>query len=412
MKNNYDEKLSFVCFGGVDWWYHYHAHIDPQLMKHFTEFGRVLYINSIIMKKFNFGKGKRFFHRLVRKTKSIFTGLKKIEKGFWVYSPFSLPVHHIWWAKPLNDLFLHFQVWRVTRKLGISNPIVLVACPAACGVALKMRKSKLMYQRTDRFEEELGVDVDTIVKYDQKLKAGADVTYYASRELYDTEYKQCRNAFYLDHGVDFELFASEETDNNMPQEMTEIPKPIIGYFGSTNPQSFNISLAEKIADLLPEMSFVYIGAITPECSALRTKSNVWMLGKKDYEQIPRYGKCFDLTILPWNRNRWTEAANPIKVKEYLALGKPFVCTPVFTQIQKYLDVTYRAETPKEFAMCIKKALKEDNPERVAARRKKVQPDTWVRKTQVLLDELFGQRSAQSEVDQTGQFGKESSGVSA
>jgi glycosyltransferase involved in cell wall biosynthesis len=389
MKNNYDEKLSFVCFGGVDWWYHYHAHIDPQIIKHFTELGRTLYINSIVMKKFNFGKDKRFFHRLVRKTKSIFTGLKKTEKGFWVYSPFSLPVHHIWWAKPLNYLLLRFQVWRVTRKLGISNPVVLVACPAACDVALKMKKRKLMYQRTDRFEEELGVDVDTIVKYDQKLKAGADLTYYASRELYDTEYKQCRNAFYLNHGVDFELFASEEAGNNVPQEMAEIPKPIIGYFGSTNPQSFNISLAEKIADFLPEKSFVYIGAISPECAALKAKSNVWMLGKKDYEQIPRYGKCFDLAILPWNRNRWTEAANPIKVKEYLALGKPFVCTPVFTQIKQYLDVTYRAETPKEFAMCINKALKEDNPDRVAARRKKVQPDTWARKAQELLDELFG-----------------------
>ena len=272
-----------------------------------------------------------------------------------MYSPFSLPVHHIWWAKQLNDLLLRFQVWRVTRKLGISNPVVLVACPAACDVALKMKKSKLMYQRTDRFEEELGVDMDTIVKYDRKLKSNADLTYYASRELYDTEFEQCRKAFYLDHGVDFELFACEDDSDNVPQEMTRIPRPVIGYFGSTNPQSFNIPLAEKIADLLPEMSFVYIGAISPECSVLMAKSNVWMLGKKDYEQIPRFGKCFDLVILPWNRNRWTEAANPIKAKEYLALGKPFVCTPVFAQIQQYLDVTYRAEKPEEFAMCIKKA---------------------------------------------------------
>jgi glycosyltransferase involved in cell wall biosynthesis len=189
------------------------------------------------------------------------------------------------------------------------------------------------------------------------------------------------------------LFASEEANNNVPQDISEISEPIIGYFGSTNSQSFDISLAEKIADLLPEMSFVYIGAISPGCSALQAKNNVWMLGKKDYEQIPRYGKCFDVTILPWVRNRWTEAANPIKVKEYLALGKPFVCTPVFTQIREYLDVTYRAETPEEFALCIKKALHEDNPERVAARRNKVQPDTWARKARILLDELFGQQPA-------------------
>ena len=384
-----EKELCFVCFGGIDWWYHYHAHIDPQLTTHFAKIGKTLYINSIVMKKLNVGEGKKFLQRLIRKTKSIFTGLKKTEKGFWVYSPFSLPVHHIWWAKPLNELLLRWQVWRITRKLGIRNPIVLVACPAACDVAIKMKKSGLMYQRTDRFEEESGVDVDTIVNYDRKLKANADITYYVNKKLYDDESKKCRNAFYLDHGVDFDLFASAKKSGNVPPDIADIPVPISGYFGSTNGLSFDIALAEKIADLLPEISFVYIGAISPECTILSSKSNVWMLGKKDYEQIPGYGGCFDIAILPWNRNRWTEAANPIKVKEYLALGKPFVCTPVFTQVKEYLDVAYVAETPEEFARCIRKALKEDGPERIAARRKKVETDTWERKAQLLLDELHG-----------------------
>jgi glycosyltransferase involved in cell wall biosynthesis len=388
MSADTEKELRFVFFGGVDWWYHYHAHIDPQLATHFAKIGRTLYINSIMMKKFNVGEGKKFVQRLIRKTKSIFTGLKKTERGFWVYSPFSLPVHHIWWAKPLNDLLLRWQVWWVTRKLGILNPVVLVACPAACDVAIKMKKRRLIYQRTDRFEAESGVDVDTIVKYDRRLKANADLTYYVSRELYNDESKECKNAFYLDHGVDFNLFVSAKRDENVPQDIADIPGPIVGYFGSTNGQSFDIALAEKIADLLPEMSFVYIGAISPDCTALSTKSNVWMLGKKDYEQIPDYGSHFDVAILPWVKNRWTEAANPIKVKEYLALGKPLVCTPVFTQLQEYLDVAYTAQTPEEFAGRIEEALKEDGPERIAARRRKVETATWERKARLLLDGLL------------------------
>jgi len=61
--------------------------------------GTTLYVNSIVMQKpslkKNTGGGKSFTHKLVRKTKSIFTGLKKSDAGFWVYSPFTLPVHHI-----------------------------------------------------------------------------------------------------------------------------------------------------------------------------------------------------------------------------------------------------------------------------------------------------------------------------
>ena len=197
-----------------------------------------------------------------------------------------------------------------------------------------------------------------------------------------------KKAFYLDHGVDFEKFAFAEKDPNILSDMVNIPKPIIGYFGAIDSHSVNIALATKIAELLPEMSFVYVGTVSSDCSELTAKRNVWMLGQKDYEEIPHYGKCFDVAILPWIQNRWTEAANPIKVKEYLALGKPFVSTPVFTQIQEYLDVAYVAETPEEFADCIKKALSEDSPERISARRKKVEKDTWNSKADRILCELF------------------------
>ena len=387
-KQNYNNEASFVCFGGVDWWYHSRAHIDPQLTIRFARKGRTLYINSIIMTKLNVGRGRNFLQRLVRKMKSLFKGLKKSEKGFWVYSPFTLPVHHIWWAKPLNELLLRLQIFTITRKLGIRRPTVLVANPAACDTAIWLKKKKMIYQRTDRFEEAEGIDVDTIVKYDRKLKANSDLTIYVSKNLYEQESSQCRKPFFLDHGVDFDMFAGAEKTPDVPQDMVDIPKPVAGYFGAISSHSVDIALAEKIADLLPDVSFVYVGTAYEECPGLRAKKNVWFLGQKDYEQIPCYGKCFDVAILPWVPNKWTEAANPIKVKEYLALGKPFVTTPVFTQLQEYLDVAYIADTPEEFARCIEKALKENGPERIAARREKVKEDTWDYKAELLLQELY------------------------
>jgi glycosyltransferase involved in cell wall biosynthesis len=388
MSADYDKEPSFVCFGGVDWWYHNRAHIDPQLTIRFARKGRTLYINSIIMTKLNAGKGKNFLRRLIRKSKSLFKGLKKTTKGFWVYSPFVLPVHHIWWAKPLNEMLLRLQIFWITWRLGIHCPTVLVANPAACDTAIWLKKKKMIYQRTDRFEEADGIDVDTIVKFDRKLKANSDLTIYVNKKLFEQESTQCKKTFFLDHGVDFDVFADAEKTPDIPDDMINIPKPIIGYFGSISAHSVDIALAGKIADLLPDMSFIYIGTVYEEHPGLSTKKNVWFLGQKDYEQIPHYGKLFDVAILPWVQNRWTEAANPIKVKEYLALGKPFVTTPVFTQLQEYLDVAYVADTPEEFARCIKKALKEDCPERVAARRQKVKNDTWDYKAELLLQELY------------------------
>jgi hypothetical protein len=162
--------LEIICFGGEDWWYHNRGHIDMQLMRRFSRMGTVVYINSIVMQKPRLAQTGKFLQKLIRKTKSIFTGLKKTDAGFWVFSPFSLPVHHIAWAKGFNRFMLDCQIGRIIRKFEIKNPVVWVACPAACDVALNMNKSKLVYQRTDRFEEYPNVDGAVVSEYDRKLK--------------------------------------------------------------------------------------------------------------------------------------------------------------------------------------------------------------------------------------------------
>jgi len=292
------ERKDMLCFGGEDWWYHNRGHIDMQLMRRFARKGTTLYVNSIIMQKLNLDQSRKFIQKLVRKTRSIFRGLKKTEDGFWVYSPISLPVQHISWARPLNELLLHLQISHVVRRIGIRAPIVWVACPAAYGVAIRIKASKLVYQRTDRFEDFPGVDFETIRKFDQKLKANSDLTIYVNDKLFKEEANECRNAIYLDHGVDFEMFASPVQRLSEPSDISGIPRPIIGFIGSIDDCNPDIDFLGKVADLLPHMSFVVIGREQTDCSGLKARKNVWMLGQKAYELVPEYGKRFDVSLLP------------------------------------------------------------------------------------------------------------------
>jgi len=376
-KVNSPKNIDVLCFGGEDWWYHNRGHVDMQLMRRFSGVGTTLYVNSIVMQKpslkRNTAGGKSFTHKLIRKARSIFRGLRKSDAGFWIYSPFSLPVHHIAWLRLLNEVILQLQLGFVAKRLGIREPVIWVACPAACDVALKTRCAKLVYQRTDRFEEYPNVDADIIAQYDRRLKANADLTIFVNSTLYDEESDQCRKAILLDHGVDFDMFATAENSEEVPNDIRYIKKPIVGFFGGIDDHTSDIEL--------------FIGKASTDCSRLMARDNVWLLGQRPYEQIPHYGKCFDVAIMPWRQNRWIEACNPIKLKEYLALGKPIVSTP-FAELQKYRDVVYEAKTPEEFSKCIEKALAKDSPERVVARRKKVETSTWDNKATLVLNELF------------------------
>lgn len=385
--------MDILCFGGNDWWYHNRNHFDLQILRCCAQYGNSVYVNSIVVQKPDVRQGRKFIRKLVRKARSIFRGLKRSGEGFWVYSPFSLPVHHIRWLRPLNRMLLQFQLRLVTRKLRIQNPVVWVACPAACDVAINMKKNRLVYQRTDCFEEFPGVDTQTVREYDRKLKAAADLTIFVNRILYEEESDKCKKAIYLDHGVDFDTFASAEKSEDIPSEMRDIEKPIVGFFGQIDDYTVDVGFMEEVVDYLPERSFVFIGeAAMADCSGLMAKDNVWMLGKKPYEQIPHYGKCFDVAIMPWRQNRWIQACNPIKLKEYLALGKPIVSTP-FPELDKYLDVVYEAKTPEEFADCIKKAHSENSPELVAKRRQKVTQASWGSKAELVLRELFDEKES-------------------
>jgi glycosyltransferase involved in cell wall biosynthesis len=386
------DAMDFVCFGGEDWWYHNRGHTDMQLMRRFARMGTTLYVNSIVMGKPTIGDGKKFREKVVRKAKSIFKGLEPSGVGFWVYSPFTLPVHHIPWVRPFNQAVLQLQIQRVTRKLRMSNPVVWVVCPVACDTALNIKRSKLVYQRTDRFEDYPNVDVETIAAYDRKLKAEADLTIFVNTSLYDEEAGQCRNAIYLDHGVDFEMFTSAEGNPQRPADIAPIQGPIAGYFGALDGHKLDVGFIEAVADLSPGISFVFVGNVSHELLRLAEKENVWLLGQKPYEQIPDYGKCFDVAILPWARSRWTQAANPIKLKEYLALGKPVVSTSAFSEVQQYRDVVHVADTPEEFSRKIVEAMAQNGPDQVAARRKRVEHASWDGKARMVLAAVFGNES--------------------
>jgi glycosyltransferase involved in cell wall biosynthesis len=372
-----------ICFGGEDWWYHNRAHADIQLMRRFARQGRVLYVNSIIMRKPNVGEGRMFLRRLSRKLGSLRRGLVEAEPRFHVYSPVTFPVHHVPGARQLNQEALRRQIGWAVRKLDMREPVVWVACPAACDAALRLARSALAYQRTDRYEEFPGVERDAIRGFDGRLKAEADVTFYVNRKMMHEEEQQCKRAVFLDHGVDYDLFASAEEDPAVPEEMQELEHPVVGFFGGIDDHTSDIALVTEAARRATDMTFVFVGSVSADVSGLRALPNVQLLGRRPYEQVPHYGKCFDVAIMPWRQNRWIEACNPIKLKEYLALGKPVVSTP-FSELAQYDGLIYRATDPTNFVAAIRKALAENNEERRAARRERVKADTWDAKAEEAL----------------------------
>jgi len=128
----------------------------------------------------------------------------------------------------------------------------------------------------------------------------------------------------------------------------------------------------------PSWSFVLIGWEDEDFSnsELHRLPNVYFLGRKHTKEIPPYIQHVDVCINPQVVNEITEGNFPLKVVEYLAMGKPVVATATKTMREIFSSHTYLAQEAGSFTGQIEKALEENSDSLKAERLDFVQQFSW------------------------------------
>ena len=134
------------------------------------------------------------------------------------------------------------------------------------------------------------------------------------------------NSYDIGQGCDFNPYLSANL--KMPDDMVNIPKPIIGYCGSISAMRLDVEIIDMIAQSFPEYSIALVGPVDSffEKSDLKKNKNIYFLGGKSPESVPSYISSFDICINPQLINLLTIGNYPRKIDEYLAVGKPVVAT--------------------------------------------------------------------------------------
>jgi glycosyltransferase involved in cell wall biosynthesis len=118
---------------------------------------------------------------------------------------------------------------------------------------------------------------------------------------------------------------------------------------------------------------LFVGLIHADVSRLRRYPNVIFAGPKPYEMLPRWAAAFDVAIYAHQVNRQTKHSNPLKLREYLATGKPVVSV-VTPETATFAEVVYLADNPEAYLAAIERALREETPD---LRRKRMAAVTGV-----------------------------------
>lgn len=336
------EGQDIICFSN-DW------DGDPLSKKHIMQRlarrNRVLWVNSIGNR--NPTVSVRDFKRILKKFRDFTRGSQCVDEGIHVFSPLAIPFHGSAAARWINRKALRWSLQRSCRKLGFRNPITWTFVPASADVAGSLGESTLVYHCVDEFSEFTGADKAAIRSLERRLMEKANCVIVSSDFLYANKRCYNRNTFLVAHGVDVLHFRKAcDPETSVPEEIKGLPHPVIGFFGLIA-DWVDLDLIRFLAASRPRWSFVLIGKVVTSLKRLEGLNNVYLLGQKPYQSLPAYARGFDAGILPFVVNELTLAANPLKLREYLAAGLPVVSSAI-PEAEKLRHILHVGQDPAHF----------------------------------------------------------------
>ena len=367
-----------MCFGGEDWWYH-HPHSKNHLMKRFARAGnRVIFVNSISMGLASLSN-KDLLPRVVRKLRSYSKLARTTPEGITVVSPPTLPFFGSAAARAANRRLLRAQVGRLMRTRGLTRPILWIAIPTAVDMMGHLGEQLVVYQVSDKYDANTmdhATDPRLIQQFHERAIDGADIIFYSGRKLLEEATRGRERSFLLEQAVDFAHWSQVGTGElKIAPEIGSIPRPRLGYFGAIEPWLVDQELIRKAARERPTWHWVFIGNRSRgmEIDAL---PNVHFLPPVPYAELPNYAAGFDVCVLPWETGQaFTSYGSAIKVREYMATGKPVVIAPL-PEYEPMNDVLRIARSRDQFLELVQDALEERGQEASIARQASVMSGTW------------------------------------
>jgi len=382
---------SIICFGGEDWWYH-HPHSKNHLMRRFARAGnRVIFVNSISMGLPSLAH-KDLLPRVTRKLRSYAKFARKTSEGITVVSPATLPFFASRTARRMNRQLLKSQIQRLARRGGLAKPILWIAIPTAAEMIGCFNESIVIYHVSDKYEANTmdhGTDPALIRRLHERAIDNADLILYSSRKLLAEATAGRDRSYLLEQAVDFDHWATVGSgDLEVAPEVANIPQPRLGYFGAIEPWLVDQDLIKRASRERPDWNWIFIGNKSRGLE-IENLPNVHFLPAVAYDRLPNYAAGFDVCVLPWDTElAFTSYGSAIKVREYLATGKPVVISPL-PEYETMSDVLRIARSGDDFLRLIDEALHEQGTEKSRARQDAVRRGTWDARAEWVSDLIEG-----------------------
>ncbi len=318
-----------------------------------------------------------YFYCTYNKQHDSVFGFKKIYEGCYLTNRFDL-VDKIRGRKKFYDIQStdNIRDWKFIKKILDRNEGVIYQYIDEISEIINIKKipAKTYEKHRKILKDERCIVIPTASKLEREVK----------------KYRK-RNFKLITNGVDYEHFslAKKFDFKDLPppiQNVVRKNKNIVGYFGALA-SWFDYELIIKLSEERPDLEIVLFGYNYDNSFKkykLSEHENITIYGPVNYNILPSYATFFDVAMIPFVINEITESTSPIKLFEYMALGKPIVTTDL-PECRKYKQVLV-AKDHADFIKKIDEAIELRNDRSyIRSLKEEARKNSWEKRAKEIVD---------------------------
>jgi glycosyltransferase involved in cell wall biosynthesis len=317
----------------------------------------------------------RDLRKLCRKLWSATRLPQRVGDRLWQMSVPQIPFRRLPFVRRANVALGTLLVRRALKHLEFARTVSWFAVPHPGYLAHRFGETAIVYYCIDDYAALPDVDARAVADMDAHLTDRADQVFVASSVMLQAKRRSKPSTVFAPHGVDVELFRTA-CDPQLPiaPGVRNLPRPVIGFYGLIE-DWIDVDLIADLAERRPGWTFLMIGRLAIDPGRVKALRNVVFAGPQPYRTLPAWAKGFDVAIIPYRLTRQVLNSAPLKLREYLATGKPVVAVPA-PEIERFADLVRIAHGPEQFISQIEDALVNDTDADRARRIEATSTMTW------------------------------------
>jgi glycosyltransferase involved in cell wall biosynthesis len=298
-----------------------------------------------------------------------------------IYSPLMYPGFRSALQRGVNaGLLAHFLRRHIVQ---LADAVIISTVPIVADLPERVPARRWIYYCVDDFSAWPGLDSQPLRSMEQKYVARADRIIAAGDNLAARMRALGRESQVISHGIDLEHW---RCDGQATTLLDGFERPIVLFWGLID-RRLDLPALRALDQSMSAGTIALVGPQQDPDPRLDTLSYIRRLGPLAYDQLPALGAAADVLIMPYADSPVTRAMQPLKLKEYLATGRPVVSTrlPAVVEWDDCLDV---ADGPAQFALAVHKRCISGLSGAQSAARERLQRESWKAKAECFVKVLF------------------------